>query len=412
MASKPEKKRLLDGKWLTIAIWTLRVAVGAVFVFSGFAKAVDPWGFIYKVGEYLGAWGISWLPDGIVLIGAILLSMFEFVSGLMLMLGCIRHVAPLSLSGLMLFMLPLSAYIWIWNPVADCGCFGDALVISNGATFAKNVVLMAALLFLCRYNMRAPGLIRPILQWVPMSAAIIYCFAISIIGYMVQPIVDFRPYKVGMPLLRDENIADDDIRLVYERDGREREFTLDALPDSTWTFVRRIMPAQAEASSLAIFDGDEDVTEGVIDTEMPQMLLLVPNPEFHGRARSSMANRINDAMESMGGSMIGILPLSGDALEKWGEMSQAEYPLFTADATAIKEVARGDAALVLLDQGRVKWKYNIYCMRGDFPSGDSPADRIESVRPIEKQGLALWFSLAIALIVAAAALLGLVKRHK
>lgn len=412
MAAEPGKRFVLRGRWLAVAIWTLRVAVGAVFVFSGFAKAVDPWGFVYKVEEYLAAWGISWLPDGIVVIGAMLMSMFEFVSGLMLLLGCIRHVAALSLAGLMLFMLPLSAYIWIWEPVADCGCFGDAMVISNGATFAKNIALMAALLFLCRYNMRAPGLIRPILQWVPMSAAIVYCFAISIVGYMVQPIVDFRPYKVGAPLLGESVDEADEIRLVYERQGQEREFALDDLPDSTWTFVRRVMPAVAEQPSLAIYDGDEDVTEGVIDTEAPQMLLLVSNPQFHRRARSSMENRINDAMEDMGGSMIGILPLAGEQLQRWADMAQAEYPVFTADATSIKEVARGDAALVLLDQGRVKWKYNIYCFPGDFPSADSPVESIGSIEPIEHKGLALWLSLALAAVVAASGLVGLAKRRK
>lgn len=406
MASKPEMKR-----WLVATVWVLRVAVGAVFVFSGFAKAVDPWGFIYKVGEYLTAWGVAWLPEGIVLIGSILLSMFEFVSGLMLLLGCLRHVAALSLAGLMLFMMPLSAYIWIWEPVADCGCFGDALVISNGATFAKNVVLMAALLFLCRYNMKVSGLVRPILQWMPISAAIVYCFAISILGYMVQPIVDFRPYKVGSPLLAEESDDAGDLKLVYERDGREQEFGIDELPDSAWTFVRRIEGSEVKAPALAIYDGDDDVTEDVIDTDGPQMLLLVANPEFHARARSSMANRVNDAMEEMGGSMIGILPLSGEALEKWSEVSQAEFPLFTSEATAIKEVARGDAALVFMDQGRVVWKYNMYCLRGDFPGSQSPALRIESVKPIERQGLALWLSLALALVILFSSLLGLAKRH-
>lgn len=410
MASTSEKKLQLGGKWLVAVIWVLRVAVGAVFVFSGFAKAVDPWGFIYKIGEYLAAWGVTWLPEGIVLIGAILLSMFEFVSGLMLLLGCIRHVSVLSLTGLMLFMLPLSAYIWIWNPVADCGCFGDAWVISNGATFAKNVVLMAALLFLCRYNMKASGLVKPILQWVPISAAIVYCLVISMLGYMVQPIVDFRPYKVGAPLLGEEDNGPD-IKMMYERDGEVQEFEIDDLPDSTWTFVSRIENTSAEmAPALAIYDGDDDVTADVIDADGPQMLLLVPNPEFHARARSSMANRVNDAMQEMGGSMIGLLPLSGEALEKWSEVSQAEFPLYTVEATAIKEVARGDASLVFMDQGRIVWKYNIYCLRGDFPGSESPALRIESVKPIEHQGLALWLSLALAASILIAALLGLAKR--
>ena len=120
--------------------WLLRIAVGATFIFSGFSKAVDPYGTFYKIGDYVAAWGWH-LPDNIVLTGAFGLFSLEFALGLMLLLGCFRRAAAIASLVVMAFMLPLSLWLALADPVADCGCFGDALVISNWSTFWKNVML-------------------------------------------------------------------------------------------------------------------------------------------------------------------------------------------------------------------------------------------------------------------------------
>ncbi len=356
-----------------IIVWALRLITGATFIFSGFAKTVDPWGFIYKIQDYLAAWSLDWLPRQVLLCVAIGIAMLEFVSGVMLLLGCMRRASVWVLSLMMAVMLPLTFYIMVANPVEDCGCFGDAWVISNTATFIKNVILAAMLVALIKYNDSVGGLVQPLLQWVVATSCVLYCLVISLVGWWVQPVVDFRPFPVGEPLLKDADSGE--IKMVYTREGEEKRFALDELPDETWTFVRR-EGGMHTSGNLAIFDGDEEVTDMVIASEGPQLLLTVPNPELHNRARSRMCNRLNSYIEAEGGSMLGLVPLSGDSLEAWRRKAIPDYEILTVEDTQLKELARGDAGLVYLVDGVVQWKRNLYSLPGEYPLPDSNLDEV------------------------------------
>lgn len=356
-----------------IIVWALRLIAGATFIFSGFAKTVDPWGFIYKIQDYLAAWSLDWLPRQVLLCVAIGIAMLEFVSGVMLLLGCMRRASVWVLSLMMAVMLPLTFYIMVANPVEDCGCFGDAWVISNTATFIKNVILAAMLVALIKYNDSVGGLVQPLLQWVVATSCVLYCLVISLVGWWVQPVVDFRPFPVGEPLLKDADSGE--IKMVYTREGVEQSFALDELPDETWTFVRR-EGGMRTSGNLAIFDGDEEITDMVIASEGPQLLLTVPNPELHNRARSRMCNRLNSYIEAEGGSMLGLVPLSGDSLEAWRRKAIPDYEILTVEDTQLKELARGDAALVYLVDGVVQWKRNLYSLPGEYPLPDSNLDDV------------------------------------
>ena len=116
--------------WKRMAIWVLRLALGAVFILSGFVKLVDLWGFVFKIEEYLAVWNLM-QPRTIVLVVALLLSGYEFVLGALLAMGCYKRSAPWGLGLMMAFMLPLTLYLWIADPVSDCGCFGDFWKLSN-----------------------------------------------------------------------------------------------------------------------------------------------------------------------------------------------------------------------------------------------------------------------------------------
>lgn len=120
-----------------------RFILAAAFIFSGFVKAVDPLGFQYKVQDYLAAFGMaSWFPSFFPLLGGIALSAIEFSIGIFLFFGVRRTVASTLALMLMSFMTPLTLYLAIFNPVSDCGCFGDAWVLTNWETFIKNVLLL------------------------------------------------------------------------------------------------------------------------------------------------------------------------------------------------------------------------------------------------------------------------------
>lgn len=270
------------------AVISLRIIVGLLFIISGFAKAIDPWGFIFKIEDYLTAWGMS-EPRTITLVIAIAISTYELILGFMILTGCLKRWAPRLLMLSMIVMLPLTAYIWISNPVDDCGCFGELWKISNAATFWKNVFITVALLYLCQFNSRKRrGLYRPAIQWIVVTVVLLYSIIISLYGYNFQPMLDFRPYPVGTNLysvLTGEAINDsDDKKMVYQREGKEQEFSIDNLPDSTWTFVRRIDSEVAADSNLdlgfSILDVDyDDVTDIAINNEGEMLILVIPESD-------------------------------------------------------------------------------------------------------------------------------------
>lgn len=357
-------------------VWILRVVVGATFVFSGFTKAVDPWGFIIKIGEYLSSWHISPMPDEALLGVAGLIAITEFTVGVLLMLGCMRHIVAWLAFIIMCAMLPLTAYIAIANPVDDCGCFGDALVISNTATFIKNIFLFVFAFALGKLNPKVEGIYPHIMQWLVVIASVAYALILVIAGYFVQPMVDFRPYKIGSPII---SASDESIAMVYEKDGVEKAFGIDDLPDDSWTFVRREETPVSDGRLLAVFDGHDDVTPYVFEPEAPQLVLIVNNPLTHNRARASMANKLNDYVQRMGGSMIGIVALQPERLDWWKELATPDYEVYCAEDTSLKELARGEAALVYIKDGVIQWKRNIFSFDADFPDYDLPGNALEQV---------------------------------
>lgn len=343
------------------AVWGLRIVLGVTFVFSGIVKSFDPWGFIFKIEEYLGVWGMN-VPRTVILVGAIGLSMYEFVFGVMLTTGCMKRWAPRWLLLSMVVMLPLTAYILIDGGVDDCGCFGDAFKISNTATFLKNVFITIGLIYLLVFNSRVKsGLFAPAVQWIVGVVSVLYIMFISLFGYNIQPLMDFREYPIGTDvaeLTRGEEFDISSYQYKYEKDGVEKIFTADNLPDSTWTYVDRLTPVDTsiDTSKLAIFDGDEDVTEYVIEEEGEQLLIIIPEPSRADISYSYAANEFNSYITARGGSMIGLIGGGEDAIKNWLDLSMSEYPCYTVDDTTLKSMARGIMSMIYLRDGKIVWK--------------------------------------------------------
>ena len=136
-----ERKHIIKLVWVNAC----RFLLAALFIFSGFVKAVDPLGSFYKIQDYLTAFGmISWFPTYLPLLFAIILSSAEFCVGVFLFFGVRRKVASTLALFLMGVMTPLTLYLALANPVSDCGCFGDAWVLTNWQTFWKNIILLIA----------------------------------------------------------------------------------------------------------------------------------------------------------------------------------------------------------------------------------------------------------------------------
>lgn len=370
-ANNPAAERRLSTR---VAVWILRVAVGGLFVMSGLVKAIDPWGFVFKLEDYLAAFGMA-IPRSIVLTGAVLVCLYEFIFGLLLATGCCRRVAPWALTVMQAVMLPLTAYIAIANPVSDCGCFGDFWVISNTATFVKNIFITAALVFLI---VKGAAVGKPVfpapIQWLVEVIAALYLIGVSLVGYNMQPLVDFRPFAPGKELVKTDDEADD-IKFIYEKDGHRETFDAYNLPGDDWTYVDRIGPAATtDSHSLHILDDDgDDITAVVLPVEGKLLICVIPEPRRADISYTYFLNELHAAADSSGIAMMALLGTGRKGIERWKDVSMASYPCYSAEDTELKELARGIMSLVMVNDGRVVAKATLSSLVGDGSEEDPMA---------------------------------------
>ncbi len=367
-------------------VWILRIVIGAVFILSGFVKGIDPWGSVIKISEYFTMWGLD-IPRSLIACAAFALGAYEFVWGFLLLLGCYRRVSVWALSAMMAFMLPLTLYIAIASPVDDCGCFGDFLIISNTATFIKNLFISAGLICLILSNTKVSGAFIPYIQWIVGGLVTIYILTIELYGYNVQPLIDFRQYSIGTSLIPSESDDEDSGATVYEftysKDGEERTFTIDSLPDSTWTFVsRRLIGGNVlSTDGFTIVEDGEDITADIIDPDTEQFIITIPDIDNVDLSYTYLINELNDFISGRGGSLVALINSDEEGLERWKDISMAAYSIYQADPKMLKELARGHAALVYLDHGSVQWKRTLSSIGYTFVTETDPGSLITKLDP-------------------------------
>ena len=362
---------------INLITWLFRLAVGGVFVYSGFVKAIDPWGTIYKFHDYLAAMNFG-LADGLVLIAVVLLCVYEFLTGAFLLTGSFRRAAPWMSGVLMLFMTPLTLWIALKDPVADCGCFGDAFIISNWATFWKNIALCIMTGWLIVFNRRIHWLITPSLQWLGFVVDATFVSIVSFFGYSYQPLIDSRPYKVGEKLVEISDTAyEPEYEFVYEKDGQRRSFGIDdEQPDESdgWTFVeRKELPSKnkggdrlnSEKSLVILDENDDDVTADVIQESGAQLILFMPDMNHATPASSYQINSLFSSATQSGIDFIAVVAGSKEQIEQWRDLSMARYPIYTTEDTTIKEIVRGNPGVVYLEDGTIKWKSTLKALPYD-----------------------------------------------
>lgn len=350
-------------RWLVIL---LRFLAGAIFIFSGYVKAIDPYGSIYKFQEYFQVLGLESLV-GTSTFAAFAIAIFELMLGTALFVGAYRRGDPIVALLMMFVMLPLTFYLAITDAVPDCGCFGDALPMSNWVTFLKNIVITAILILLLKYNKLVPCIFGPVVQWIVLFFTFLLGLAIALAGYFYQPLIDFRPFAVGTNLnvLPAMGANDDDYVFIYKKDGVEQEFTIDNTPDEEdgWEFVDRrqvkpdISPAQqAQKQSISIYDEGDDVTSEVLDKQHRQLLFLFPDIANVNISYTFLINELNEFARVQDVDVYGLTSGTRQQIDEWNDISLADYPVYMTDDSDLKMMARGNPAVVFVEHGTIKWK--------------------------------------------------------
>ncbi|MDR2087159.1 MAG: DoxX family protein [Dysgonamonadaceae bacterium] len=346
-----------------------RLFLGAVFIFSGFVKAVDPMGTMYKTMDYLSAFGLD-IFNVSVLPLAFAQSAIEFAMGVCLLLGVYRRFHAVLFLAFMCVMTPLTLYLAIKNPVTDCGCFGDALVITNWQTFYKNIFLLAAsLVVFFEYKRIIPFFYRKKFS----VTFFVYAFilSVSLYCYLYLPILDFRPYKIGanipelMVVPEDAPTDEYETTLIYSKDGVEQAFTLEDYPkgDTAWTFVdtrthliKKGYKPPVHDFSITTEEGD-DITEDVLKDASYTFLLIAHKLEKANDSKIELINEIYDYCTQNRYKFYCLTSSGTNEIKEWKENTGAEYPFCIVDDITLKTIVRSNPGLLLLKKGIIvnKW---------------------------------------------------------
>lgn len=408
-------KRHIAGK---VGVSLCQFLLGAAFVFSGFVKAVDPLGFFYKLQDYLTAFGlIEWFPSGLPLLLGIVLSATEFCVGVFLFLGIRRKIATTLALLLMSVMTPLTLYLALENPVSDCGCFGDAWVLTNWQTFGKNIVLLLAAGTVFKWRARLVRFVTYKLEWMLSMYTILFVFALSSYCLRNLPILDFRPYKIGANIKAGMELPEGakpsvfETRFVLEKNGERREFTLDDYPDSTWTFVesRTVLkekgyePPIHDFSMLSL-DSGEEITDSVLSDKGYTFLLVTHRMESADDGNIDLINEIYDYSVERGYGFYALTASSEEEIELWRDKTGAEYPFCQMDDITLKTIIRSNPGLLLLKEGTILNKWSNGQLPDEYVLSDDleklPLGERKQVSDVHTMGyVLLWFFVPLMLVI-------------
>ena len=374
----------MENKYIHKAVYTgvnlCRFLLAIVFLFSGFVKANDPMGTVYKVQDYFEVWGLSGWNSGFVpYLIAWIMAIVEFTMGSYLLFGIRRRLAAVSCLLFMLFMTPLTLWLAVANPISDCGCFGDAVQLSNWGTFWKNVVLLLASIVVYVRNRDVFKMVTDKMDWLVAMYSTVFIFLFTYFTLSHLPVFDFRPYhvgadiKAGMEIPEGEKLPVYETIFTYEKDGVRKDFTIDNFPnDSTWKFVesqtvlkqKGYEPPIKDFSIISNEDGF-DITEEVLNSEYA-FLLVSPWLENADDSSMDLINEIYDYSLDHGYTFYCVTSSSDEAISRWQDYTGAEYPFATMDEITLKTIIRSNPGLVLLKNGVVIRKWSNFSFPNEY----------------------------------------------
>ena len=242
-------------------------AVGFVFFISGLLKLVDPVGAGLVMKEYFKFLHLGFL-EGFSLPAGVTFALAETIVGAGLITGVWRKIIAAAAVGLQSMFTILTLLLVIFKPEMDCGCFGEAIHLTHGETFIKNIILLS-LLLIYFIPIKYLGQTRK-KKYVSFALVSLSSIAFAIYSLMYIPMADFTDFRPGAVVNNESNMdeAAFEATFVYSKDGKEERFSLDNLPDSTWTFLRADTSPVTEdgqgSARISIYDNAGNYADSLI----------------------------------------------------------------------------------------------------------------------------------------------------
>jgi uncharacterized membrane protein YphA (DoxX/SURF4 family) len=368
-----------------------RFIVGIVFIFSGFVKGIDPWGFNYKLTDYIHSMNLNWMQP-LAFPGAFILPLLEFLIGVGLVSGIfVKTTAKLSLLFMAIFT-PLTLYIAIKNPVTDCGCFGDALIITNWETFYKNVVLIVLAFLLFRFRNKFSFILSVSTRKILFSSLLSLYMILVLWSFYHEPVLDFRPYKTGVNITEGMSIPKGAPADVYKtnyyyrnlKTNEIRKFSDENYPwqDSlNWKFERMddpVLVKKGYAPPIHDFfiqnEQGENVADFFLQDQNFVFIVVSHNLEKSSLRKQNNLNRLAAWAKDNNYKFIGLTASKGSTLENFKSKAHPEYDFYFGDEITLKTIIRSNPGLLLLKNGTILGKW----ANSDIPTVEKMQNQIIS----------------------------------
>ena len=410
----------MSQRLLNMIVNLCRIIVAVTFIFSGFVKAIDPIGTQYKLHDYLGAIGMAGiLPNWTLLAVAVFLAAIEFCIGIFLLFAIQRRLISKLTVTFMAFMTIVTMWIVVADPVKDCGCFGDALHLTNTETLIKNIVLLVCSLVIMYRPLAMFRFVSKSNQWIVTNYTIVFILVSSGLSLYYLPIFDFRPYHIGVNIPRGMEIPKGaklpqfKTTFIMEKNGQRKEFTLDNYPDASWKFIDSKTVQTSEGyippiHDFSITDNKTglDLTNSVLGHKGYTFLLIAPHLETADDSNFGDIDRLYEYAQSYDIPFYCLTASTTKAIKRWIDLTGAEYPFCITDEAVLKTIIRSNPGLLLLKDGTIinKWSHNnlpneaklsrpiSQSSLGKMPKDSVPAKILEIV---------LWFILPLTLLTLA-----------
>ena len=410
----------MSQRLLKMIVNLCRIIVAVTFIFSGFVKAIDPIGTQYKLQDYLGSIGMAGiLPNWTLLAVAVFLAAIEFCIGIFLLFAIQRRLISKLTVAFMAFMTMVTVWIVVADPVKDCGCFGDALHLTNTETLIKNIVLLVCSLAIMYRPLAMFRFVSKSNQWIVTNYTIVFILVSSGLSLYYLPIFDFRPYHIGVNIPRGMEIPKGaklpqfKTTFIMEKNGQRKEFALDNYPDASWKFIDSKTVQTSEGyippiHDFSITDNKTglDLTNSVLSHKGYTFLLIAPHLETADDSNFGDIDRLYEYAQSYDIPFYCLTASTTKAIKRWVDLTGAEYPFCITDEAVLKTIIRSNPGLLLLKDGTIinKWSHNnlpneaklsrpiSQSSLGKMPKDSVPAKILEIV---------LWFILPLTLLTLA-----------
>ncbi len=345
-----------------------RVIIGLLFIFSGVVKAIDPLGSAYKFHDYFQAFHIGFL-NSLSIILAILMCTAEFISGFSVLTGIRQKTGILGSLILMIIFTPLTFILALTNPVSDCGCFGDAIHLTNWQTFGKNVILISLTLVLFVRRKEVKQLFSTLTEWIIISIVIALFILFSLANLRYLPAIDFLPYKTGVKIAEKMIVPDGvpadtyNTTFIYEKDGIKKEFSISNYPanDTSWKFVEQKSVLLKKGYQPPIHDfsiaslNGVDITNDVLSHSGYSVLMITKKLAEAKNNRLEEGYKLGKFCHEKG---IDFYILTASGTDEAKSINNG-LGFYSVDETTLKTIVRSNPGYILMKDGIIigKWSW-------------------------------------------------------